>query len=118
MIVIGAAMHGASLIILLALIWVLFIVLRMGLIVVGPKRAKFTKISDDIVQIDFSRREFGRYEAGQYVFMCIPNVSIFEFHPFSIATSGVRIKGRDAVTIYVRSMGNWTEKLCKIIDRP
>ena len=50
------------------------------------------------------------YSGGQYVFICIPEISLFEWHPFSISSS----PDQPLVTLHVRALGSWTRALHKL----
>lgn len=49
-----------------------------------------------------------RYKAGQYVFVNIPSLSLFQWHPFSLSSSPYQ----DTVMVHIRVLGNWTKALC------
>ncbi|KAF9608034.1 hypothetical protein IFM89_005184 [Coptis chinensis] len=53
-----------------------------------------------------------RYENGMYMFVKCPNISPFEWHPFSI-TSTPR---DDYLSIHIRTLGDWTTKLRNIFQ--
>lgn len=47
-----------------------------------------------------------RYAAGQYVFLQVPSVSFFQWHPFTIsACRGSKLQ------LHIKTDGNWTKKL-------
>jgi respiratory burst oxidase len=47
-----------------------------------------------------------RYTAGQYIFLQVPDVSIFEWHPFTVShCSG------DVLQLHIKTDGNWTRQL-------
>jgi NAD(P)H-flavin reductase len=47
------------------------------------------------------------YKAGQYVFICIPELGLFEWHPFSLSSAP-----HDQETcVHIRALGDWTHKL-------
>ena len=48
-----------------------------------------------------------RYKAGQYVFVNIPSLSLFQWHPFSLSSSPYQ----DTVMVHIRVLGNWTKAL-------
>jgi predicted ferric reductase len=48
------------------------------------------------------------YRAGDFVFILIPALSGFEWHPFTISSAPER---KDAFTIHARTLGDWTERL-------
>ncbi|EDO38081.1 predicted protein, partial [Nematostella vectensis] len=47
------------------------------------------------------------YKAGQYCFLCVPGVSMFEWHPFSISSS----PHEATVSLHIRVLGDWTQQL-------
>lgn len=51
-------------------------------------------------------RRIWRYEAGQYVFLCVQQISSFQWHPFTISTC----TGRE-MQLHIKTDGNWTSKL-------
>ncbi|KIX06881.1 uncharacterized protein Z518_04857 [Rhinocladiella mackenziei CBS 650.93] len=52
-----------------------------------------------------------RYKAGQYVFLQVPQISFFQWHPFTISTC----VGRE-IQLHIKTDGNWTEKLRELKD--
>ena len=71
----------------------------------------------DVVRITFPRKEM-KYMAGQYIFICIPEISLFQWHPFSLSSA----PHQEDVMIHIRALGNWTKHLHSIChidtDRP
>ena len=55
-------------------------------------------------------RPFGCWLPGQYVFMCVPAVSLLEWHPFSVARAA---PFSDEMTLVCKDMGStsWTGKI-------
>lgn len=56
-------------------------------------------------------RRIWRYKAGQYVFLQVPQLSFFQWHPFTISTC----IGRE-MQLHIKTDGNWTEKLRDLKD--
>ncbi|KAJ2961651.1 hypothetical protein NQZ79_g3192 [Umbelopsis isabellina] len=54
-----------------------------------------------------------KHEAGQHVFICIPKISPFEWHPFTI-TSASNETGR--IELHAKVAGNYTRKLYSFQD--
>jgi predicted ferric reductase len=65
----------------------------------------------DVIKISIPRKDFN-YRAGQYCFICIPELSMFEWHPFSISTSPHTDNGN--FTLHVRALGDWTNAFKKL----
>ncbi|KAI5077705.1 hypothetical protein GOP47_0007529 [Adiantum capillus-veneris] len=45
-----------------------------------------------------------KYRSGMYLFLQCPEISTFEWHPFSITSS----PGDDCVSVHIRTAGDWT----------
>jgi len=91
-----------------ACVWLMDLVLRFGYqaMLTHTSTVTVTTLPGDVVQISFPKRNFS-YSSGQYVFICIPALSLFEWHPFSISSS----PHQDEVTIHIRALGGWTRHL-------
>ena len=48
-----------------------------------------------------------QYSGGQYCFICIPALSVLEWHPFSLSSH----PSQDSVFLHVRALGDWTKSL-------
>ena len=70
--------------------------------------AKMEVLDADTVCITatLSKRQIWPYRAGQYILLQVPQISIFQWHPFTISTC---IKNE--IQIHIQTSGNWTQKL-------
>jgi len=50
------------------------------------------------------------FQPGDYLFLRIPSISRFEWHPFTISSGPERLS---EVTVHVRGLGDWTKSLYK-----
>ncbi|KAJ8040310.1 NADPH oxidase 5 [Holothuria leucospilota] len=48
------------------------------------------------------------FQAGDYVFICIPSIARHEWHPFTISSAPEQ---KGFITLHVRAQGNWTKRL-------
>lgn len=48
-------------------------------------------------------------KAGQYIFLCCPEVSIWEWHPFTLTSA----PEEDYISVHIRVVGDFTESLAK-----
>ncbi|KAG5106424.1 hypothetical protein JHK82_043394 [Glycine max] len=48
-----------------------------------------------------------KYESGMYLFVKCPDISTFEWHPFSITSA----PGDDYLSVHIRTLGDWTTEL-------
>ena len=69
------------------------------------------KLPADVVRLSFKKDNF-KYKSGQYVFLCVPKVTYFEWHPFSISSS----PHQDEVYLHIRVLGDWTKSLYNMAD--
>ncbi|KAE8898444.1 hypothetical protein PF001_g16636 [Phytophthora fragariae] len=124
-IVVFSIIHGAGGVVIGLIPWALDLVFRHGYLVQKNFRGGLSKpgvISQQQVSMshlpgDFLRIQFPRvhadtgssfkYEAGQYVFICVPKLSLLEWHPFTISSSPHEV----LVTIHIKALGDWTKKL-------
>ena len=93
----------------------LYAVDRLLRIISWSRRATITSICalpGDITRITFEKVDF-HYEAGQFVFVCIPAISPFEWHPFSVSSS----PHQSVVTIHCKAVGGWTRRLYQLAIR-
>ncbi|KAL4092643.1 hypothetical protein PRIC1_011635 [Phytophthora ramorum] len=129
-----AVIHGAGGVVVGFLPWVLDLVFRHGYLVqkhlrggffrcnsaskatkpgiIAQQQVSLCHLPGDILRIQFPRvrsdtGESFQYEAGQYVFLCIPKLTLLEWHPFTISSSPHEV----LVTMHVKALGDWTRKL-------
>ncbi|KAL3664372.1 hypothetical protein V7S43_010695 [Phytophthora oleae] len=80
--------------------------------VIARDQLSICALPGNITRIQFPRvrqdtGETFAYEAGQYAFLCVPSISLFQWHPFTIASS----PHEAMVTFYIKAVGDWTTKL-------
>jgi len=51
-----------------------------------------------------------KYHPGQFLLITIPDVSVVQSHPFTIASSPLE----ELVTIHLKSLGNWSQEIRKL----
>ncbi|KAE9331653.1 hypothetical protein PR003_g14906 [Phytophthora rubi] len=66
----------------------------------------------NITRITFPRVRYDtgesfEYEAGQYALLCVPKLSLLQWHPFSISSA----PHEAMVTFHIKALGDWTRKL-------
>ncbi|XP_034597732.2 putative respiratory burst oxidase homolog protein H [Setaria viridis] len=54
-----------------------------------------------------------KYKSGMYLFVKCPDVSPFEWHPFSITSA----PGDDYVSVHIRTLGDWTSELRNLFGK-
>jgi NADPH oxidase len=53
------------------------------------------------------KKEHTTTRAGQYIFLCCPEVSIWQYHPFTLTSA----PEEDYISVHVRMVGDFTRKL-------
>ncbi|XP_062601698.1 NADPH oxidase 5-like [Saccostrea cucullata] len=61
-----------------------------------------------VCHLVITRPENFQFQPGDYIFIQIPDIAHFEWHPFTIS-SAPEMKGH--IWIHVRSLGHWTKRL-------
>lgn len=69
------------------------------------KTARIDALPADVIRITMPKSF--EYQGGQYSFLCIPALSAFEWHPFSISSA----PHEPFITYHVRVLGDWTQRL-------
>ncbi|XP_060783509.1 cytochrome b-245 heavy chain-like [Neoarius graeffei] len=54
-----------------------------------------------------------KMDVGQYIFLNCPAISQLEWHPFTMTSA----PEEDFFTVHIRSVGDWTEKLIKMVEK-
>ncbi|CAF0745978.1 unnamed protein product [Brachionus calyciflorus] len=65
-------------------------------------------LSSKVTQLIIPRPPNFKFKSGDYLFIKIPKIARYEWHPFTIS-SAPELKGE--LWLHVRSLGNWTNKL-------
>ncbi|GLJ40328.1 hypothetical protein SUGI_0829120 [Cryptomeria japonica] len=66
-----------------------------------------------VLALHMSKPPRFKYKSGMYMFIKCPNVSPFEWHPFSITSA----PGDDYLSVHIRTLGDWTRALQRIFSK-
>ena len=77
----------------------------------NPKRATLRIVSETVVEVSFPKFD---HNPGQFVYICVPEISFFQWHPFSISSSPSQ---GNAVTLHIRKLGDWTSALMELAHK-
>ena len=71
-------------------------------------KAKLKVLDKETVEISakIPSERLWKYKAGQYIFLQVPKISFFQWHPFTVSFC----RGADMM-VHIKTDGNWTEKL-------
>lgn len=106
---------GALVVILASLFWGGDLITRKLVMacVRYPRKAKIGLLTESVVELSFTKTKGFDYNPGQYVYLAVPELSIFQWHPFSISSS----PHQETVTIHIRKRGNWTKALYNLAEK-
>ncbi|XP_057954773.1 putative respiratory burst oxidase homolog protein J [Malania oleifera] len=68
---------------------------------------KATIYTGNVLALYISKPPGFKYKSGMYLFVKCPDISTFEWHPFSITSA----PGDDYLSIHIRTLGDWTNEL-------
>mmetsp|Transcript_7401 Transcript_7401/g.9702 ORF Transcript_7401/g.9702 Transcript_7401/m.9702 type:complete len:555 (+) Transcript_7401:156-1820(+) len=112
-VIVSALFHGATFTYIGAGIWFVDFAYRcVTAAMFNEQKATFDVLPADVIKVSFPKGDRWKYKPGQYVFICVPSLSIFQWHPFSISSS----PADDMVSLHIRVLGGWTKALHKKID--
>ncbi|KAH7358915.1 FAD-binding domain-containing protein [Plectosphaerella cucumerina] len=68
-------------------------------------------LDDDTVEITtvIPSERLWTYKAGQYIFLQVPDISFFQWHPFTVSYC----RGNE-MSVHIKTDGNWTSRLRKM----
>lgn len=105
-----AMMHGASLLAFGGFIWCADLFVRY-IFSLSRVEATLEVLPANVVRISFPKGTF-KYCAGQYCFIMIPALGLFDFHPFTISSA----PHETDVKFHIRALGDWTKRLHKLVE--
>jgi len=65
-------------------------------------------LSSKVTQLIITRPPNFKFKSGDYLFIRIPKIARYEWHPFTISSAP---ELKDELWLHIRSLGNWTNKL-------
>ncbi|XP_020596064.1 putative respiratory burst oxidase homolog protein H isoform X2 [Phalaenopsis equestris] len=75
--------------------------------------AKAAIYPGNVLSIHMTKPPGFRYKSGMYLFVKCPDVSPFEWHPFSITSA----PGDDHLSVHIRTLGDWTTELRNLFGK-
>ncbi|KAG0463281.1 hypothetical protein HPP92_019350 [Vanilla planifolia] len=69
--------------------------------------------SGDVLSIQMTKPPGFTYKSGMYLFVKCPNISSFEWHPFSITSA----PGDNYLSIHIKTAGDWTTELRNLFSK-
>ena len=81
-------------------------------VVLVPGRTART-VGPHIIRLEIKKHPTFQYLAGQYCYINVPQISYWQWHPFSIASS----PHENHITFYIKAQGDWTNELYSISSK-
>ncbi|KAF2237501.1 cytochrome b-245 heavy chain subunit beta [Viridothelium virens] len=72
--------------------------------------SKVIQHPSNVVEIQI-KKQHCKTKAGQYIFLCCPEVSVWQYHPFTLTSA----PEEDYISVHVRCVGNFTRALAKAL---
>ncbi|EWY86359.1 NADPH oxidase [Fusarium oxysporum f. sp. raphani 54005] len=79
----------------------------------GRHRTYITKViqhPSNVCEIQM-KKEHTKTRAGQYIFLCCPAVSLWQYHPFTLTSA----PEEDYISVHIRCVGDFTKELSKAL---
>ncbi|CAG2233000.1 NOX5 [Mytilus edulis] len=73
-----------------------------------------TLLHGSVTHLEISRPRTFDFKPGDYLYLQIPEISPYEFHPFTISSAP---EMKDVLWLHIRKRGNWTNALYKFISK-
>lgn len=70
--------------------------------------SKVVRHPSDVVEIQIHKNSM-TYLPGQYMFICVPDVSKYQWHPFTLTSA----PEENYVSVHIRIVGDWTEAVAQ-----
>ncbi|XP_022235749.1 NADPH oxidase 5-like [Limulus polyphemus] len=68
-----------------------------------------------VIHLIIKRPRHFEFQPGDYVFIKIPSITQFEWHPFTISSAPEQ---EDVLWLHIRTVGEWTSQLWNYFDKP
>uniref|UniRef100_A0A3Q2Y2I2 NADPH oxidase 5 n=1 Tax=Hippocampus comes TaxID=109280 RepID=A0A3Q2Y2I2_HIPCM len=84
---------------------------RMG----GLYIVEVNLLPSKVTHLVIKRPQFFQFKPGDYVYINIPVIAKYEWHPFTISSAPEQ---SDSLWLHIRSMGQWTNRLYEYFRQP
>ncbi|MCJ1481318.1 hypothetical protein MMC06_001475 [Schaereria dolodes] len=72
--------------------------------------SKVIQHPSSVVEIQI-KKEHTKTRAGQYIFLCCPEISVWQYHPFTLTSA----PEEDYISVHIRCQGNFTKALAAAV---
>ncbi|XP_065544496.1 NADPH oxidase 5 isoform X2 [Lathamus discolor] len=81
----------------------------------GLRIVEVNLLPSKVTHLVIERPQFFHYKPGDYIYLNIPAIASYEWHPFTISSAPEQ---QDTLWLHIRSLGQWTTKLYKHFQQP
>ncbi|NXX20041.1 NOX5 oxidase, partial [Podargus strigoides] len=81
----------------------------------GLRIVEVNLLPSKVTHLVIQRPQFFRYKPGDYVYLNIPAIATYEWHPFTISSAPEQ---QETLWLHIRSLGQWTNKLYEYFQQP
>ncbi|NXA28609.1 NOX5 oxidase, partial [Ibidorhyncha struthersii] len=81
----------------------------------GVRIVEVNLLPSKVTHLVIERPQFFHYKPGDYVYLNIPAIATYEWHPFTISSAPEQ---QETLWLHIRSLGQWTNKLYEYFQQP
>ncbi|XP_061227071.1 NADPH oxidase 5 [Neopsephotus bourkii] len=81
----------------------------------GLRIVEVNLLPSKVTHLVIQRPQFFHYKPGDYIYLNIPAIASYEWHPFTISSAPEQ---QDTLWLHIRSLGQWTTKLYEHFQQP
>uniref|UniRef100_UPI00398EAA80 NADPH oxidase 5 n=1 Tax=Pristiophorus japonicus TaxID=55135 RepID=UPI00398EAA80 len=81
----------------------------------GTQIVEVSLLPSKVTHLVIKRSQFFHYKPGDYVYVNIPAIAKYEWHPFTISSAPEQ---QDSIWLHIRSLGQWTNQLYEYFRQP
>ncbi|XP_074862683.1 NADPH oxidase 5 [Carettochelys insculpta] len=82
---------------------------------VGLYIVEINLLPSKVTHLVIKRPQFFHYKPGDYIYLNIPAIAKYEWHPFTISSAPEQ---QDTIWLHIRSLGQWTNRLYEYFRCP
>uniref|UniRef100_A0A8C0BCG8 NADPH oxidase 5 n=1 Tax=Buteo japonicus TaxID=224669 RepID=A0A8C0BCG8_9AVES len=81
----------------------------------GLRIVEVNLLPSKVTHLVIKRPQFFHYKPGDYIYLNIPAIATYEWHPFTISSAPEQ---QETLWLHIRSLGQWTNKLYEYFQQP
>uniref|UniRef100_A0A8B9LYX2 NADPH oxidase 5 n=1 Tax=Accipiter nisus TaxID=211598 RepID=A0A8B9LYX2_9AVES len=81
----------------------------------GLRIMEVNLLPSKVTHLVIERPQFFHYKPGDYIYLNIPAIATYEWHPFTISSAPEQ---QETLWLHIRSLGQWTNKLYDYFQQP